>query len=111
MDGGTADAMRLGDLSDGLTAVPVVEVSIAIYIQRRSADAAAFETCAPHAGADTLDDQVAFEFRERSDDHDDGTAQRAAGVDIFTERDELDVEPVQLVEHFEEVPHRAGDSI
>ena len=53
----------------------------------------------------------AFEFGDRSDDDDDGAAQRAARVDLLAEADELDVEPVQLVEHFEEVPGRAGDAI
>ena len=30
---------------------------------------------------------------------------------VLAEADELDVEPVQLVEHFEEVPDRSGDPI
>jgi hypothetical protein len=56
----------------------------------------AFETSTPHAGADSFDDQVAFELGDGSDDHDDGAAQRAARVDIFAEADELDVDPVEL---------------
>ena len=71
----------------------------------------AFEPGAPHAGADPLDDQVAFEFGDGADDDHDGAAQRAAGVDLLAEADELDVEPVQLVEHFEEVPDRPGDPV
>ncbi len=76
-----------------------------------ASDVPAFETSAPHAGAHPLDDQVAFELGDGADDDDDGAAQRAAGVDLFAEADELDAEPVQLVEHFEEVPDRAGDPI
>ena len=38
-------------------------------------------------------------------------AQRTARVDVLAEADVLDVEVVQLVEHLEEVPHRARDSI
>jgi hypothetical protein len=65
----------------------------------------------PHAGAHSLDDQVTLKFSDRSDDDHDGSAQRAGRIDIFTEADELDVEPVQLVEHFEEVPGGACDPI
>ena len=74
-------------------------------------DVPAFEPGAPHAGADPLDDQVAFKLGDGADDDDDGAAQRAARVDLLTEADELDVEPVQLVQHIEEVLHRSCDSI
>jgi hypothetical protein len=33
------------------------------------------------------------------------------GVDLFAEANELDIEPVQLIEHIEEVLHRPGDAI
>ena len=82
-----------------------------VEFERLAADVTAFEPGAPHAGADPLDDQVAFQFGDGADDDHDGAAQRAAGVDLFAERDELDVEPVQLVQHFEEVFHRAGDPV
>ena len=49
----------------------------------------AFKARAPHAGAHSLDDQVAFEFGDGADDHDESAAQRATGVDIFPEADEL----------------------
>ena len=35
----------------------------------------------------------------------------AARVDLLAEADELDAEPVQLIEHFQEVPGGAGDAI
>ena len=53
--------------------------------ERAAADVLAFEAGAPHAGADPLDYQVAFEFGDGADDDDDGATQRAAGVDIFPE--------------------------
>ena len=56
-----------------------------------------FELCAPHAGTHPLDDQVALEFSDRPDDDHNGPAQGPSGVDLFTEADELDIEPVQLV--------------
>ena len=45
--------------------------------------------------------RLAFELGDGADDDDDGPAQRAAGVDIFPEADELDSDPVQLVEHIQ----------
>ena len=75
------------------------------------ADVAAFEPGAPHAGAHPLDDQVAFELGDGADDDHDGAAQRPAGVDLFTETDELDFEAVQLVQNFKEVLDRSGDPI
>src|SRR6185312_5204358 len=49
---------------------------------------------------DPFDDEVAFELRDRTDDNHDRAAQGAAGIEIFTEADELDVEVVELVEHY-----------
>ena len=76
-----------------------------------STDVRAIEPGAPHAGADPLDDQVAFQFRDSTYDDDDGAAQRAARVDLLAETDELYIDTVQLVEHFKEVLHRAGDPV
>jgi len=111
MDGGSRSAMLLGQLAKAHTALPVSTDGRVIKFQRGTSDVPAFETGAPHAGADSFDDQRAFEFGDRSDNHDDGAAQRAARVDLLTEADELDVEPVELVQHFEEGPRRAGDAI
>ncbi len=71
----------------------------------------AFQARPSHAAADALDDQGSFELCDGTDDDDDGAAQRAARVDLLAEADELDAEPVELVEHFEEVPCRSGDPI
>ena len=79
--------------------------------QRIPADVPAFEPGPPHAGAHPLDDQVAFEFGDSADDDHNGPAQRAAGVELFSEADVLDVEPVELVQHLEEVLHRPGDPV
>jgi len=111
VDGGATDAVFPGDLADAPAVLTVAEDAFAVKIECRASDVAALKTGTPHAGADPFDDQVAFELRDRADDDDDGAAQRAAGVDALPEADELDVEPVELVEHFEEVPGRAGDAI
>ena len=71
----------------------------------------AFEPSAPHAGTDPFDDQASLEFRDGADDDHDGASQRAAGINLLPEADELYVEPVELIEHFEEVPCRPGDAI
>ena len=77
--------------------------SSVIEWQRRPTEVASFEACAAHTGAYPLDDEVALEFGDRPDDDDHGAAQRAAGVDLFAEADELDVKPVQFIEYFKEV--------
>ena len=92
------------DLAQALTEPAIATDRFPVEVQRLATDVLAFELGPAHAGPDPLDDQVAFEFGDRPDDDHDGAAQRAAGVDLFTEADELDVEPVQFIEHFEEVP-------
>ena len=103
--------MEFGEFAQAESAVTIPKNRLAIDLERLAADVPAFELGAPHAGADTFDDQVAFEFGDRADDHDDGSAQRSAGVDIFAEADELDAEMTQFIEHFQIVLNRAGDAI
>ena len=45
------------------------------------------------------------------DNGDDGAAQRAAGIELFAEADELDVEVVQLVQYFQEVTYRTRQTV
>lgn len=75
------------------------------------ADVPAFEASATHSSPDPLDDQRAFQLRDGRDDYDDGAAQRAAGIKLLPEADELDVQPVQFIQHFQEVTHAPGQSI
>ena len=103
--------MAHGQLPEALTILAVPNDGFAIKFERPASDVTAFETSTPHAGADLLDDQGAFEFRDRTDDDHDGTPQRSAGVDALAEAYELDFQAIQLVEHFEEVPGRAGDAV
>lgn len=111
MDGRSRDAVNLSDLAQAPAMLTVLADRFAIKLERWTSDVTAFELRPPHAAAHSFDDQAAFRFRDRADDHDDCAAQRAARVDAFTERHELDVEPVQLVQHLEEVPGGACDSI
>ena len=103
--------MAFGDLPQALPTLAVLLDSDTIQYQWSPADALAFETSAPHAGAHSFDDQAAFKLGDSADDHDDGASQRAAGVDIFPEADIFDSCPIQLVEHIEEVLYRTGNPV
>jgi hypothetical protein len=73
----------------------------AVQYKGSSADSLAVEAGAPHAGTHSLDDARAFEFGA-GDDYD-GATQRAAGVDIFSERHIFDIRSAQLIQNFKEV--------
>ena len=103
--------MSLCDLTKALTLAAVALDGGIVEEQWLPSDVPAFEAGAPHAGAHPLDDQVSLKFSNGADDDDDGSAQRATNVDIFPERDILDIEPAEFVENVEEVFHRPGDSI
>src|SRR5664280_2820987 len=111
LNGSCRDAVALGDLPQALSLAAVSLDGGMVQLQWIAADVPAFEAGAPHAGADPLDDQIAFQFGHRADDHHDSPAQRAAGVDLLAEADVLDVEPAQLVQHVKEVLHRSGDPV
>ena len=72
--------MVLCDLAQALSLAAIGEDGFPIDVQRHAPDVPAFEAGAPHAGADPLDNQIAFKFSDRGDDDHDGPAQRAAGV-------------------------------
>jgi hypothetical protein len=93
--------MAFGDLSDALATLTVLLDGGDVQDQRSSTDSLAVEAGAPHAGADPLNDEIAFEFGDSADDDDDGAAQRAAGVDLFSEAGELDSDPIEFVKHLE----------
>src|ERR1017187_7180857 len=111
MDSGAADQVALRQLAQAVAVLSVAEDGGPIEDQGFPSDVPAFELGSPHASAHSLDDQAAFEFGDRADDYDDCPAQRAAGVDLFAEADELDVEPVQLVQNLEEVLSGPGDPV
>ena len=92
------------DLAQALTEPAVAKDGLPVEFKWFAPDLPAFEPGPAHAGPDPFDDQVAFEFRDGPDDDHDGAAQRAAGVDLFAETDELDVQAVERVQDLEEVP-------
>ena len=111
LHGGRGDAVSSGDLTDALALAAIALDGGVVELQRLASDVLALKPGAPHAGAHPFDDQVAFQFCDGADDDHDSPAQRAGGVDIFPEADELDLEPVEIVENIEEVLHRPGDPI
>jgi hypothetical protein len=97
--GSCRDAVAFGDLADTQATLTILLDSGTVQHQGCSADSLAVETCAPHPGTDSLDDEIAFKFGDGADDDDDGAAQRTAGVDLFPEADELDSDSIEFVEH------------
>jgi hypothetical protein len=89
--------MAFGDLAQALAMLAVADDRGMVQHQRIAADVLAFKAGAPHAGSDTLDDQVALQLGDSADDNHDGSAQRPAGVDLLAETDELDAYPVQVI--------------
>ncbi len=109
--GGTGDAISASHLSEALAAAPFANDSLAIDIKSGATDVLALKAGSPHAGSDSFDDQAPFELGDGADDHDDGPAQRSAGVDILPEADILDAQPVELVLRLQEVTCGAGKPV
>ena len=111
LNGSRGNGVVPGDRADALPVDAFQTDRFPIKAERSAADVPAFKAGAPHAGADPLDDQAALQFGDHADDGDNSAAQRTAGIDIFPEGEELDLQPVQFIEHFEEVLHRPGDPV
>jgi len=103
--------MLFGNLAQALTLIPVTLDDRIVERQRIAADVLALKVGAPHAGARPLDDQGVLSSGNDAEDDDDSPAQRASGIDVLSEADVLDVEPVELVQHIEEMLHRPGDPV
>src|ERR1017187_3041730 len=111
MDGGAGYQVGLRQLAQAVALLPVTEDGGSIEHQSLPSDVPTFELGPPHAGAHSFDDQTAFELCDGANDNHDRSSQRSGGVDLFAEGDELDVEPVQLVQDFEEVLSGPGDPV
>ena len=111
MGGRPADAVGPGDLAQAHSVLTIAKDGCAIEFKWPSSDMPSLEPGAPHAGSHPLDDQRSLQFRDGADDDHDGAAQWTAGIDLLAEADELDAEPVHLIQHFEEMPYRSRDPI
>src|SRR5271167_4644226 len=87
--GGRRNAMSLGDLPQALAAAAITEDGFPIDGDRLPSNVPALELRASHAGFHSFDNQVAFEFGDRTDDDHNGPHQRNGRIDAFAERDEL----------------------
>jgi hypothetical protein len=103
--------MSFCDLSNALATLTILLDGGAVQYQWSSTDSLAVEAGAPHAGADSLDDERPFQLRDGADDDHDGAAQRAAGVDVFPEANELDSDSIEFVKRFEQVPGGPSDAV
>ena len=103
--------MGLGDLCQVLTAIALLENSSPVDIEWPATDMPALQPCAGHSYPHPFDDEIPFEFCDGADDDHDGPSERAAGIKILAEADELDVEMVDLIQHFEEVADGPGDPV
>ncbi len=97
MDGGPGYPVGVGKLAKTRAVLAIAHDGFAVEVQRPAADVPAFETGTPHAGPDTLDDQVTFKFGDCADDDYDAPAQRAAGIDLLAETGILNAQVVELV--------------
>ena len=111
MDGGARDVVTLRQLAETLALSSIPQDADAIEVEWLATNVAAFELGAAHAGAHPLDDEIALQLGDGTDDHDDRPTQRAAGIDLFAEADEFDIEMIQLIQHLEEVFHRPGQPV
>src|ERR1022692_3586527 len=105
MDGRSGDQMGLRQLPQALTILAVAEDGGSIEDQSFPPDMPSFELGPPHTGAHSLDDQTTLQLRDGSDDDNNRAAQGPAGIDLFAEADELDVQPVKLIQQLEEMSH------
>jgi len=77
---------------------------LSVDVQWRSANSSPFQFRSPHPGFHALDDEISFEFRNRSDDDNYCSAKWTISVDVLAEADELDAKMIQFIEHLEKVP-------
>jgi hypothetical protein len=83
--------MRVGDLAQALAPGALLENRNPVDIERSPADVPPLQPGAAHSCPHSFDDEIAFEFCDSADDDHDGPPERAAGIKIFAEADELDL--------------------
>ena len=74
MDSSAGDAVRLGQLAQALSTFAVAQDGRTIELEQLASDVPSFEPGAAHTGAHPLDDQVALELGDSSDNEDNGAA-------------------------------------
>jgi hypothetical protein len=107
-DCSAGDLVGLRDGGQTVAAGAVPEDSNPVDLEWTPSDVPALQPGATHPCPYPFDDEVTFQLGDCPDDDDDGPPERAAGVDALPEADELYIQPVQFVQHFEEVPDGPG---
>jgi hypothetical protein len=103
--------MSLCDLGQAVAPIAVSENRNPIDLEWTPSDVPALQPGATHSCPYPFDDEVALQLGDRPDDDDDGPSERAAGIEILPEANELYAEVVEFVQHFEEVPDGPGDPV
>ena len=111
MDRCPGDTVIFRQLAKAWPVPAITEDGFAVQIEHRATNVPAFRPCPPHAAADALDDQAAFQYGDGANDDHDGAAQRPTGVDLLAEADELDASVIQLVQDLEKVFYAPDDPI
>ena len=103
--------MHLGQFAQTEAMGTIAEQGLPIYVEPWPADMLSLQPGSPHAGPHAFDDQAAFQLGDGADDDDHGAAQRPAGVEVLPEAEELNVQMVEFVQHFQKVPGAASQPI
>src|SRR5262245_57489043 len=107
MDAGSRDPVSLRQVTETHAVFAITQDGRTIDIEWLASQLAAFEACASHPAAHSLADQAALEFGNQGDDGEQSSAKRTLAVDVFSLRDELDAQPVQLIECFQKMADAA----
>ena len=103
--------MGLRDVGQAVAPIAVPEDSNPVDLERTPADMPALQPGPAHPGTYPFDDEVPLQLGDGADDDDDGPSQRATGIEVLPKTYELDLQMVEFIQHFEEVPDRAGDPV
>jgi hypothetical protein len=85
MNRGSRDTVTFRQLAKTLTMLAIAQDAAAIELEWLTSDRTTFELGPSHAGSHSFDDQVAFQFRNGSDDHDDRPTERSTGIELFVD--------------------------
>src|ERR1700677_1278603 len=95
--------MPLGNVGQRHSRATICDHLLAINIQPRSTDLTTLKFCPSHARPNALDDQTSFKFRDCTHDHNDRPTEWAFGINRLALTEELDAEPVEFIQHLQQV--------
>jgi hypothetical protein len=110
-DRSSRQSVQFGQLTDAKATLAITNHSVAVHNEFPTADMLTFQFCPGRAAAHAFDNKVALQFADRADDHDHRPTQWPGGVDLCAVADELDVEMLQFIQHFQKVANAACQPI